>query len=129
MVVGSPFASEILAVGARPGVKCDYVPAQPDMLQRVARIDEVCRSHGVPLKAVALQFPLGHPIVTSVIPGVVSVDQVQENVALLEVNIPDACWRDLKSEGLIREDAPVSATSTLTPNVPQQTSPRQSEPL
>jgi len=129
VVVGSPFASEILAVGARPGVKYDYVPAQPDMLQRVARIEEVCQSHRVPLKAVALQFPLGHPIVTSVIPGVVSVNQVQENVALLEVNIPDACWRDLKSEGLIREDAPVSATSTLTPNVPQQTSPRQSEPL
>ena len=37
--------------------------------RRVGRIQAVCERHGVPLAAAALQFPLGHPAVASVIPG------------------------------------------------------------
>ena len=38
----------------------------------VAQMEAVCNRHGVPLAAAALQFPLGHPIVASVIPGAIA---------------------------------------------------------
>ena len=53
---------------------------QPEILERVRRIEAVCKRHDVPLPAAALQFPLGHPSVASVIPGAIHPDQVAQNV-------------------------------------------------
>ena len=36
---------------------------------KVGRIETVCRRHGVPLPAAALQSPLAHPLVAAIIPG------------------------------------------------------------
>ena len=75
-------------------------------MERVRRIEAVCKAHGVPLAAAALQFPLAHPIVASVIPGAVSPDQVRQNVENFRHAIPAALWSDLKREGLLSERAP-----------------------
>ena len=55
----------------------------------------------------ALQFPLGHPSVASVIPGALLPEHVVRNVAAFRQTIPGDFWSDLKHEGLLREDAPV----------------------
>ena len=60
----------------------------------------------MPLIAAALQFPLHHPAVVSVIPGGQSPDEVRANLDVLETPIPPALWADLKAEGLLRPDAP-----------------------
>jgi D-threo-aldose 1-dehydrogenase len=106
VVIGAPFASGILARGPRPGAYYRYAPAKPDVIAKGERILAVCRRHDVPLAAAALQFPLGHPSVVSVIPGPVSEAEVRQNLALMRHDIPDALWADLKAEGLIRADAP-----------------------
>jgi D-threo-aldose 1-dehydrogenase len=106
IILGGPFNSGILATGPVAGAHYNYAPAQPDILARAARLEAVCISHGVKLIEAALQFPLGHPAVVSVIPGANSPDQVKANAALLTARIPAALWSDLKSEGLLREDAP-----------------------
>jgi D-threo-aldose 1-dehydrogenase len=67
----------------------------------------VCLAHGVKLIEAALQFVLGHPVVKTVIPGANSPGQVTSNTRLLSARIPPAFWSDLKSEGLLRADAPV----------------------
>jgi D-threo-aldose 1-dehydrogenase len=105
-VIGSVFASGILATGAVPGALYGYVPADQPMLARVARIEAVCARHGVPLAAAALQFPLGNPAVASVIPGALAPEQVQRNVAAFRHPIPANLWAELKHEGLLRADAP-----------------------
>jgi D-threo-aldose 1-dehydrogenase len=69
----------------------------------------VCASHATPLAAAALQFPLAHPIVASVIPGAISPDQVRQNVENFRRPIPASLWSDLKREGLISERAPTTA--------------------
>ena len=56
--------------------------------------------------AAALQFPLAHAAVKSVIPGASSAQEVRQNVEIFETSIPAALWSDLKSQGLIRQDAP-----------------------
>jgi D-threo-aldose 1-dehydrogenase len=106
-VIGAVFQSGILATGAVEGATYDYAPATPAMLERVRRVEAVCARHGVPLPAAALQFPLGHPSVASVIPGAFHPDHVHRNVAAFRHPIPADLWAELKHEALLREDAPV----------------------
>tara|TARA_R110002094_G_scaffold213516_2_gene183953 strand:+ start:1805 stop:2854 length:1050 start_codon:yes stop_codon:yes gene_type:complete len=107
IILGGPYNSGILATGAIEGARYDYAPAPEDILQRVRKLDDICAAHNTPLIAAALQFPLGHPAVKSVIPGGSNPDEVRQNVAIFERPIPSALWSDLKSHGLIRQDAPV----------------------
>ena len=106
-VIGAPYQSGILATGATNAANYDYAPAPPEILERVARIEAVCGRHGVSIAAAALQFPLGHPSVASVIPGARSAKHVQRNVEIMGTAIPADLWAELKHEGLLREDAPV----------------------
>lgn len=105
IILGGPFNSGILATGTRPGAKYNYKPAPPDIMKRVDRIEAVCKRHGVPLAAAALQFPLGHPRVNSIIPGAASPEEVLQNAKLMSHPIPIALWQELKSEGLMAERA------------------------
>jgi D-threo-aldose 1-dehydrogenase len=106
VIAGAVFNSGILATGAVRGAKYNYADAPPEVMARVDRIAAVCRRHGVPLPAAALQFPLGHPVVASVIPGAFEPEHVASHAAQLSHPIPPDLWAELKSEGLLREDAP-----------------------
>ncbi|WP_297841764.1 aldo/keto reductase [uncultured Roseibium sp.] len=112
IILGGPYNSGILATGAVPGAKYNYADAPPEILERVHKIEDVCRSHSVPLIAAALQFVLGHPSVKTVIPGAVNAAEVEANIALLKTDIPAALWSDLRSAGLIRPDAPLPSETT-----------------
>ena len=107
VVVGGGFNSGILATGARPGAKYNYAPAPPAILERVARIEQVCRDFEVPLPAAALQFVVAHPAVASFTAGTRTVQQLQQNLAWFSTTIPAAFWETLKRQGLLREDVPV----------------------
>lgn len=109
IVVGGPYNSGILATGVRQGVSAlfDYAPAPPAIVERVARIEALCDAFGVRLPAAALQFPLAHPAVATVLPGAATVAQVEDAVALVAQPIPAAFWAALIEAGLLRADAPV----------------------
>ena len=107
ILTAGPFNSGILATGAVPGAKYNYKPAPQDVLDRVAKMEAVCKRHGVPLAAAAVQFPLAHPAVAAMIPGAVRPEEVEANIRLIETPIPAALWQELRQEKLIREDAPI----------------------
>jgi hypothetical protein len=98
VVIGAPYQSGVLASGPMTGAKYNYLPAPPEILERVARIQAVCKRHGVPLAAAALQFPLGHPAVASVITGASKPEHVDRNVAAFRQPIPTDLWEQLKAE-------------------------------
>lgn len=106
IIVGGAFNSGVLVTGAVPGARYNYAPAPPEILDRVARIEAVCRRHGVPLPAAALAFPLTHPAVACVIPGMAKPSELEANLKLVDTPIPHGLWADLKAEGLVRADAP-----------------------
>jgi D-threo-aldose 1-dehydrogenase len=106
IVIGGVFSSGITATGAVPGAKYNYADATPEAMDKVRRIEAVCKAHNVPLPAAAMQFPLGHPSVASVIPGAIHPDHVRKNVENFRFDIPASLWSDLKNEGLIAKDAP-----------------------
>jgi D-threo-aldose 1-dehydrogenase len=109
VLMAAPFNSGILATGATPGATYFYTPAEPDIVARVQRIEAVCARHGVAIAAAALQFPLAHPTVTSVVTGMRSPDEVAANLAHCRAPIPAAFWQELKYEGLVDAGAPVPA--------------------
>jgi D-threo-aldose 1-dehydrogenase len=108
LVIGGPFNSGILATGATAEPpRYNYGPAPAEICERVRRLEAVCRSHGVPLPAAALQFPLAHPSVAAVIPGFASAAEVRTGVEHFRMPIPRDLWTDLQSEGLIDPRAPI----------------------
>jgi D-threo-aldose 1-dehydrogenase len=108
IVVGGPFNSGILAVGVKSSATAtfNYEAAPKTVIERVAAIEAVCDAHDVPLPAAALQFPLAHPLVASVIPGLDSPQRVEQALALYRHPIPPALWTELKAKHLLRQDAP-----------------------
>jgi D-threo-aldose 1-dehydrogenase len=107
VLLASPFNSGILATGAGPGASYFYQPAPPEVLARTRRLEAVCRRHDVPLAAAALQFPLAHAAVASVVAGARSRAEVEANVRLLRQPIPQGFWQELKAEDLLPAAAPV----------------------
>jgi len=106
IVIGGPYNSGVLASGPKPGAFYNYEPAPAPILEKVRRIEAVCRLHGVTLIEAAFQFPLLHPSIVSVIPGGQSRDQMASNLRAADASVPPALWADLKKQGLMREDAP-----------------------
>ena len=78
-----------------------YQPASPEILERTRRIEAVCERHQVPLPAAALQFPLLHPAVASVLAGYRSVEEVRHNLAHARHVIPAAFRQELRAAGLL----------------------------
>ena len=106
VIIGAPYASGILATGPGPGARYRYGIAPEDIQDKARRIQAVCGRHGVSLQAAALQFPLAHPAVVSIIPGGVKPAEVTANLGFLQEEIPAAFWQELKAESLIDAQAP-----------------------
>jgi D-threo-aldose 1-dehydrogenase len=109
ILLAAPLNSGILATGARADASYDYRPAPPPILDKVGRIEAVCARHQVDLTTAALQFPLAHPRIASIVVGALRASEVEDNLARLARAIPAELWRELKAEGLLAEAAPVPA--------------------
>jgi len=106
VILGGPYNSGILTGGVKPGATHDYVAASAPLIEKAQRIEAVCQRHGVELGAAAMQFPLFHPAVCSVIPGALSVAEVKQNVSRRSAKIPADLWSELKREKLLDPSAP-----------------------
>lgn len=111
VVLGGVYNSGILATGPTEGAKFNYGPAPQDVMDRAGRIEVICRDHGVPLPAAALQFAASHPAVTSICLGSRTPEQQQNSAEFLEIRIPEQLWQDLRDNGLLRADAPTPTGS------------------
>jgi D-threo-aldose 1-dehydrogenase len=106
VIIGAPFASGILVTGSGSKATYGYAAAPAEVQAKVRGLEAVCKSHNVALPAAALQFPLAHPAVVSIIPGAARASEITQNIASLGAAIPEAFWSDLKTQGLIEADAP-----------------------
>lgn len=102
VVIGGPFNSGLL-VG---GETWNYAVAPPDVRARVQRLEGVCQAFDVPLPAAALQFPLAHKAVSSVIPGLRSQAELAETLKWASTPIPVELWDALRDAQLLHPDAP-----------------------
>jgi D-threo-aldose 1-dehydrogenase len=109
IITGGPYNSGILATGAKEGAYYNYQPAPPAILERVRQIEAVAARHGVALQSAALQFPLGHPAVATIIPGARSAAELHSNLNYFRQAIPVDFWAELKHLKLIDPESPVPA--------------------
>ena len=100
VIIGGPYNSGILATDDRRRATYDYKPAPDHLWRKAQAIRRMCEDHGVDPRAAALQYPLRHPAVASVIPGMWALREVDENLALMAAEIPAALWRDLAAAEL-----------------------------
>lgn len=109
IILGGPYNSGILATGVSgPSTPLyNYEAAPAHIIHRVAKIEDVCRQYEVTLAAAALQFPLAHPCVASVIPGLSSDSLVYKTTELLTQSIPAEFWVELQQQGLLNTLAPL----------------------
>lgn len=102
VIIASPFNSGILATGD-PDSTFDYAPASAAVRARLAALLEVGERHGVQLAHAALQFPLRHPAVASVLAGHRTAAEIDRNVAGMQAPIPEGYWDELAHVGLLPE--------------------------
>jgi D-threo-aldose 1-dehydrogenase len=114
IVDGAPLHSGLLVTGAAtPNPHYDYAPASPAIIDKVRRIEALCRRYEVPLVRAALTFPLGHERVAAIIPGFAQPSDFEQNIADYHAKVPDELWAELKREGLLHPDAPAPVTPVL----------------
>ena len=74
-----------------------------------AKIAAICERHGIDLRTAALQFADAPSVVSCIVPGARTPEQVRANVASMSIAIPADFWAELKKEKLIAADAEVPA--------------------
>lgn len=109
IICGGPFNSGILAAGSKQAAQShyNYAPPPADILDRVRQIEECCAEFEVPLPAAALQFPLGHRAVSTVVAGCSNGAESRNVAAMFAHPIPAAFWRALRERGLLHVAAPL----------------------
>lgn len=105
VVIGGVFNSGVL-IDPVPGAHFNYLPADDAVVAKAKAIREICDKHGVPLAAAAIQFPLAHPRVCTVLVGPRAIGELEMDLSLFEVEVPPQLWADLRHQGLLGADVP-----------------------
>lgn len=106
VIIGGVYNSGILT-DPKPGATFNYQPADARWIEKAQRLKHVCDRYGTPLAAAALQFPAAHPAIATILTGVRSVAEIEENERLCRFPIPSALWEELRAAGLLPAEAPV----------------------
>lgn len=106
ILLAGPFASGILATGTKKGGYFHHQKANEVILAKVKKIEDICERYSVSLQAAAIQFPLKHPVIASVVIGTASPLSIERNIGYANEQIPSAFWDALKAEKIIPEKAP-----------------------
>lgn len=106
ILVAGPYNSGLLGDAKGPGTFYNYAAADDAVLARARRFYDVLGRSHTDVGAAALQFPLAHPAVASVVCGLRNVAEVDAASERMHVTIPAEAWRDLRSTGLLEDGAP-----------------------
>jgi D-threo-aldose 1-dehydrogenase len=98
--MGGVLNSGVLANPA-PGATYNYLPASDEMIARAKKICDFLKERNVPLIAAAVQFPMRHPAVTSIVTGPRNVSELQTYVDGFDFPIPESVWVELENSGLV----------------------------
>jgi D-threo-aldose 1-dehydrogenase len=104
----APYAGGAFAKGTASFRRYVYQEAGDATLEPLRRIEAICARYGVPAGAVALQFSLRDPRITSTICGVSKPERVAETVAWAAVPVPDALWEEVTALPFSSDDPEAS---------------------
>lgn len=93
----APYGSGILAKGPGAYPRYAYQDASAEVVERVRELESICRRHGVPLAAAALQFSLRDERIASTIIGISTPERLRETVELAAHPIPPELWDEVEA--------------------------------
>ena len=102
ITIGGVFNSGVLA-DPKPGATFEYLPASDEIIKKAQDIGAFLKKLGIPLTAAALQFPLRHPAVTSVLTGSRNSRELLANMTDFDLELPEEIWNQLEDAGLIEK--------------------------
>jgi D-threo-aldose 1-dehydrogenase len=102
ITIGGVFNSGVLA-DPKPGATFEYLPASNEIIKKAQDIGAFLKKLGIPLTAAALQFPLRHPAVTSVLTGSRNSRELLANMTDFDLELPEDIWNQLEDAGLIEK--------------------------
>lgn len=114
VVIGGVYNSGLLAV-EHPDEEAtfNYARAPRDLVARANAIALVCERHGATLPEAALAFVSAHPAVVSTLIGARDAGDVHDAVARAAAAVPADLWDELRTGGLLPEDAPTPSAEGL----------------
>ena len=96
VLAAAPFNSGLLAAPwPADDAFFDYAPAPAPVLARARRMAAACERGGVSLPQAAMQFPLRHEAVASVVVGIRTAEQARVDVAWATDPVPGPVWTEL----------------------------------
>jgi D-threo-aldose 1-dehydrogenase len=93
----APYGSGLLAKGPSAYPRYMYRDAPATMVDQARQLEAACGRHGVPLAALALQFSLRDPRITSTIVGMSRPERIRQTIELARVPLPEELWADVAS--------------------------------
>ena len=100
VMIGGVYNSGILA-NPVAGATFHYAPAPDEIIAKAQKIRDLLATFNVSLTAAAIQFPLRHPAVTTVLTGSRSPKELLANIADFDSEVPAEAWAALEKAGLI----------------------------
>lgn len=95
VIAAGVFNSGVLANPENPAATYNYEPVSPEMRQRAIRIRDAITNHDYSLTTIAMQFPLRHKAIKSVLVGCRSVDELMENIENFNQEVEESWWQTL----------------------------------
>ena len=100
IIAAGVFNSGVLANPVE-GAYYDYEIAPQEIIDKARAIAKFLEKFNVSLASAALQFPLRHPAVASVLTGAGSTAELRANIASFDATLPDELWSEMEEAGLI----------------------------
>tara|TARA_B100000579_G_scaffold95539_2_gene75664 strand:- start:591 stop:1559 length:969 start_codon:yes stop_codon:yes gene_type:complete len=101
ITIGGPFNSGILARNLNSPVSYNYELAPEKLINKAKKIEIITNKYGISLKSAALNFLLKDEMVTSIVPGMSSINEIDENIKISKDKIPEKLWNELKNNNYI----------------------------
>ena len=98
VIAAGVFNSGVLADPESPDATYNYLPVTPELRQRAIRIRDLILQHGYSLTSIAMQFPLRHRAIKSVLVGCRSTAELIENISNFNQEVEESFWQSLVSE-------------------------------
>ena len=91
----APYAGGVLAKGSAVMPRLTYQEVSEDSLAPVRAVESLCATHGVSPGALALQFSMRDPRITSTIVGVSKPERITQTLDWAAEDISEAVWEEV----------------------------------
>ena len=105
LVIGSSLNAGFISGSPRYNYGPNSYKISPAHIEKRDRLRAVAAKHGVDLRTAALQFSATPDVVVALVVGAASEQQILEDYNSMQAKIPAEFWQELKSTGLIEQEA------------------------